>query len=97
MILILNNDGYGTMRKILDGDYNVITRWNYGKIVELIGAGSASIAATKGDLDAQLGEALRTQSLRVIDVRLPRNDVSPQLAEMGVEMARLRGEEITGL
>ncbi len=34
IIIILNNDGYGTMRQIRDGRFNIITRWNYTKICE---------------------------------------------------------------
>ena len=41
------------MRKIRDGSFNVITRWSYGKICELIGAGEATIASTKGQLDGR--------------------------------------------
>lgn len=90
IVLILNNEGYGTMRKIRDGAYNVISQWNYGKICELIGGGEASIATTKGELDGAIRSALGSTTLRVIDVRLPRNDMSPQLACMSAELARLR-------
>jgi hypothetical protein len=31
-----------------------------------------------------------SHSVRVIDVRIPRNDMSPQLANMSAELARLR-------
>ena len=57
IILILNNDGYGTMRKIRDGSFNVITRWNYGKICELVGGGETTMVSTKGELDAALRRA----------------------------------------
>src|SRR5205823_13532033 len=51
IVLILNNEGYGTMRKIRDGQFNVISQWNYGKICELVGGGAASVVKTKGELD----------------------------------------------
>ena len=41
IILILNNEGYGTMRKIRDGSFNVISQWNYGKICDLVGGGES--------------------------------------------------------
>jgi indolepyruvate decarboxylase len=50
IILVLNNDGYGTMRQICDGSFNVITQWNYHKICELVGGGQASTASTKAEL-----------------------------------------------
>jgi indolepyruvate decarboxylase len=91
IILILNNEGYGTMRKIRDGYFNTISQWNYGKICELVGAGESTVAKTKGELDGAIRHAMGSRQLNVIDVRLPRNDMSPQLASMSAELARLRG------
>jgi indolepyruvate decarboxylase len=91
IILILNNDGYGTMRKIRDGSFNVITRWNYGKICELVGGGEPSIAVTKGELDGAIRAAFGSRTVHVIEVRIPRDDISPQLANMTSEVSRLRG------
>jgi TPP-dependent 2-oxoacid decarboxylase len=91
IILVLNNDGYGTMRKIRDGEFNVISRWDYGKICQLIRGGTATSAKTKGELDGALRSAMASDELRVIDVQIPRGDMSPQLARMTAELARLRG------
>ena len=91
IVLILNNEGYGTMRQIRDGRFNIITPWNYGKICELIGGGEATVAGTKGQLDDAIRSAIDSRTLRVIDVRIPRDDMSPQLARMSSEVARLRG------
>jgi indolepyruvate decarboxylase len=91
IILILNNDGYGTMRKIRDGSFNIITRWHYGKICELVGGGETSVAATRGQLDGAIRAAFGSKQVHVIDVRIPRDDISPQLANMTAEVARIRG------
>ena len=91
IVLILNNEGYGTMRKIRDGSFNVISQWNYMKICELVGGGEAMCATTKGELDGAIRSAMGSNSVRVIDVRIPRNDMSPQLANMTAEMSQLRG------
>lgn len=91
IVLVLNNEGYGTMRKIRDGYFNEISQWDYGKICELIGGGTATRAATKGELDGAIRSAMGSESLRVIDVQIPRDDMSPQLATMSAELARLRG------
>ena len=91
IVLVLNNEGYGTMRKIRDGYFNEITQWDYGKICELIGGGTATRAATKGELDGAIRSAMGSEALRVIDVQIPRDDMSPQLATMSLELARLRG------
>jgi indolepyruvate decarboxylase len=91
IVLVLNNDGYGTMRKIRDGRFNTISRWDYGKICDLIGGGAATRATTKGELDGAIRSAMGGNGVRVIDVQLPRDDMSPQLANMSSELARLRG------
>ena len=91
IVLVLNNDGYGTMRKIRDGSFNVISQWNYGKITELVGAGESTVAQTKGELDGAIRHAMGSRALTVIDVRIPRDDMSPQLASMSAELSRLRG------
>jgi indolepyruvate decarboxylase len=91
IFLILNNEGYGTMRKIRDGYFNVISQWNYGKITELVGGGESTVAKTRGELDGAIRHAMGSRTLHVIDVRLPRDDMSPQLASMSTELARQRG------
>ena len=96
VILILNNDGYGTMRQIRDGCFNVITRWNYGKICELVGGGSSTTVFTKGELDDALRTARRIKTVRVIEIKIPRDDISPQLARISREVAKMRGLQKTG-
>ena len=91
IILVLNNDGYGTMRKISAGSFNIITQWNYSRICELVGGGDSMIVATKGELDDAIRRAEKTGKLTVIEVKIPRDDISPQLACIGREVARVRG------
>ena len=93
ILIVLNNDGYGTMRRIRDGRFNVISRWDYGKMCELVGGapGSAVVARTCGELDRAIRGAMAVPALRVIDAHIPRDDMSPQLKSMTTEMARLRG------
>jgi indolepyruvate decarboxylase len=91
IVFVLNNEGYGTMRKIRDGRFNVISQWDYGKICDLVGGGAATRATTKGELDGAIRSAMGSNAVRVIDVQIPRDDMSPQLASMSTELARLRG------
>jgi TPP-dependent 2-oxoacid decarboxylase len=91
IVIVLNNNGYGTMRKIRDGRFNVISQWDYGQICNLIGGGSARSATTKGELDAALKSAIAAKELRVIDARIDPDDMSPQLRRMTEELARRRG------
>lgn len=91
IVLVLNNEGYGTMRKIRDGYFNEISQWNYGKICDLVGGGASTHAATCGELDGAIQSAMGSESVRVIEVQIPRDDMSPQLASMSAELSRLRG------
>jgi indolepyruvate decarboxylase len=91
IIIVLNNDGYGTMRKVHDGRFNVITQWNYGKICELVGGGETVTASTKGEFDAALSRARGSDRVYVIELKIPRNDVSPQLARIAREVRNMRG------
>lgn len=42
IVIILNNDGYGTMRKIRAGSFNDITQWDYTKICDLVRSGETT-------------------------------------------------------
>lgn len=91
IIIVLNNDGYGTMRQIREGSFNTITQWNYGKICELVGNGEAVTACTKGEFDAALSRARESDRVYVIELKIPRNNVSPQLARIAREVRNMRG------
>jgi indolepyruvate decarboxylase len=90
IILVLNNDGYGTMRRIRDGCFNIITQWNYGKICELVRGGDSAVVRTNGELDAALFRARKSNRACVIELRISRNDASPQLARIAREVRKLR-------
>jgi TPP-dependent 2-oxoacid decarboxylase len=91
IIIVLNNDGYGTMRQIREGCFNTITQWNYSKICELVGGGESVIASTKGAFDTALSRAQKSDRVYVIELKIPRNDVSEQLARIAREVRKVRG------
>ena len=91
IIIILNNDGYGTMRKIREGCFNIITQWNYSKICDLVGGGEGTTVSTKGEFDVALSRAQKSDQVHVIELNIPRDEASPQLARIGREVARVRG------
>jgi TPP-dependent 2-oxoacid decarboxylase len=94
IIIVLNNDGYGTMRKIREGCFNVITQWNYSKICELVRGGEGLTASTKGEFDDALSRAQKSDRLHVIEVRIPRDDTSHQLARIAAEVRKMRGTKL---
>jgi TPP-dependent 2-oxoacid decarboxylase len=93
IIIVLNNDGYGTMRKIREGRFNVITHWNYSEICELVGGGDSTIASTIGEFDAATLRAQKSDRVHVIELKIPRDDVSQQLARIAAEVRKMRGSK----
>lgn len=91
IVIVLNNDGYGTMRQIRDGCFNKITQWNYAKICDLVGGGHSVTVSTKGEFDKALSVAQKSNQVCVIEVRIPRGDVSSQLAQIAREVRKVRG------
>jgi indolepyruvate decarboxylase len=91
IIIVLNNDGYGTMRRIREGCFNIITQWNYPKICELVRGGESTSVSTKGEFDAALHRARKCDGVYVIELKIPRNDTSRQLARIAQEVRKMRG------
>lgn len=94
IIIVLNNDGYGTMRKIREGCFNVITQWNYSKICDLVGGGKGITASTNGEFDDALGRAQKSDRLHVIELRISRDDASRQLTTIANEVRKVRGGKL---
>jgi len=90
IVLVLNNDGYGTERIILEGRFNDVHMWDYTKVCEVLRAGQATVVHTKGQLEGALTNAVSSKELAIIEIRLPRDSCSPALRRLGQELARLR-------
>ena len=90
IVLILNNDGYGTQRHIIDGEFNVITMWDYTKVTDVIRSGFSVQVTTKKQLQDALVKAVSMNEIAVIEVLIPRDDCSPSLRKMGEQLGRLR-------
>jgi indolepyruvate decarboxylase len=97
IIIVLNNDGYGTMRKIREGCFNVITLWNYSRICELVGGGGEGItASTNGEFADARSRAQKSDRVHVIELRISRDDASQQLARIANEVRKMRGKQTAG-
>ncbi|MDE3060823.1 MAG: alpha-keto acid decarboxylase family protein, partial [Pseudomonadota bacterium] len=90
IVCILNNDGYGTQRHIIDGPFNDIRRWDYTKITEVLGYGQSVRVTTKGELEQALKSAAVAKDMRVIEVIIPRDDCSRSLRRMAGKLGELR-------
>ena len=84
VIIVLNNNGYGTERPMLDGPFNDVLPWNYYRIPEIIGHGKAFLIETEGQLEDSLSAAEKfySKDLCILDVRLDPHDGSPALQRL---------------
>ena len=84
VIIVLNNNGYGTERSMLDGPFNDVLPWNYYRIPEVIGHGKGFVIETEGQLEESLSAVanIYSQELCILDVRLDIHDGSPALQRL---------------
>jgi len=85
VIVVLDNQGYGTERLLHPGDhrFNDIHPWRYSQIPQLLGGGVGYEVRTEGDLDRALRLAWAdTSQMGLIHVHLPRDDHSEALKRL---------------
>jgi len=83
IVILFDNDGYGTERPMLDGKFNDVHRWDYAKIPAVLGAGLGIKVTTEIEMEAALAAALaNTGSFTIIQVMLERGDHSPALQRL---------------
>jgi len=92
IVFIINNDGYGTQRHILDGPFNEIHRWHYTKLTDMLGYGISRQITTNGELEDALQDAIASDEMHVLELIVPRDDCSPSLKRMGEELGKLRNK-----
>ena len=93
IVCILNNDGYGTQRHIIDGPFNNIHRWNYAGVTDFIGYGKSVRVDTKGDLEKALVKAAESDDMWVIEAIIPKGDSSRALKRMGEQLHKIRNKK----
>jgi TPP-dependent 2-oxoacid decarboxylase len=89
VVVVLNNNGYGTERHMQDGPYNDVWPWQYHRLPEVLGAGKGFLVQTEIELDEALTQARDlTGTFCLLDVRLPTLDRSPALDRLASRMAK---------
>lgn len=89
IILVLNNQGYGTMRPLVEGPFNEIENWDYTCVAELLGAGRAFSVRTEGEFDTAMKAALAdTQHFVMIEAKLDKLDTSPALSRLAEQVSK---------
>ncbi len=90
IVCILNNDGYGTQRHIIDGPFNNIHRWDYTKVRDVLHYGKAARVETKGELEKALKDAIASEEMHIVEVIIPRDDCSRSLRRMAGRLGEMR-------
>jgi len=89
IIVVLNNQGYGTERSMLDGRFNDIHLWNYSRIPEVLGAGKGYDIRTEDQLEQALQEVQKhTDSFCILDVHLDPEDRSLSLERLTTALSK---------
>lgn len=98
IVVILNNEGYGTERPIIDGPFNNLLPWDYSRIPQVIGYGKGFVIESEEELDRAMfeSEKIYYRELCLLDVRLDRHDGSAALRRI-TELFRSRAQQSLGI
>jgi TPP-dependent 2-oxoacid decarboxylase len=90
IVIVLNNQGYGTERILLEGSYNDIVNWNYWEIPRFLGGGVGIKAETETEFDGALNKAIAHRGeFYLIEVELEKMDFSPALHRLGALLGKI--------
>ena len=91
IIVLVNNRGYTIEAEIHDGPYNRIKNWDYAGLMQVFNAGEGKglglHAATVGEFDAAMAQALAHDGPCLIEVPIDPHDCSKELREWGSRVA----------
>jgi TPP-dependent 2-oxoacid decarboxylase len=84
IVFVLNNHGYATERLKYKMDFNNIPNWKYHRVVDMLGGESAEVR-NEGELETAIVQALKCDTLFVINVNLEADDNAPLLKSMSIK------------
>jgi indolepyruvate decarboxylase len=88
IVILFDNDGYGTERPMIDGRFNDIRRWNYAELPRLIGGGLGIRVETEREMADALARARANDAdWSLIQVVLDRDDKSAALQRLTAKFA----------
>ena len=91
VIIVFNNRGYSSERRIIDGSYNDIPFLKYSVLPEVFGAGKGFDIKTEAELDKALKIARDyTESFCILDVHLDQQDIAPILLRVASMLSKRR-------
>jgi indolepyruvate decarboxylase len=94
IVIVVNNQGYGTERPMIDGSFNDVNDWRYAELPRVLGSGKGWDVATEGELERALDEAEANRgAISILDVRIPIGDISESLRRLTTALGqKARGE-----
>ncbi|MBC8503653.1 MAG: alpha-keto acid decarboxylase family protein [Anaerolineales bacterium] len=84
VVILFNNNGFGMQRIFVDGTFNDIARWDYTKIVELVGGGQSRRVSAPEEFRSTLKEVEQISDVpTIIEVDVEQGDISTGLNLIG--------------
>ena len=89
IVVVLDNNGYGTERPMLDGCFNDVHAWALSRIPDIIQSGRGYEVNSEAAFVEALKSAIAdTSQLAIIHVHLAKGDISPALERLTKELGR---------
>ena len=88
IVVVVDNQGYGTQRPMLDGPFNDIPALRAEELPKAFGLGVGRRCETEDAFAAALSEAVETDELTIIRACVPQRATSPALARLTAAMGK---------
>ncbi len=88
VVIVLDNNGYGTQRPMLDGPFNDVAPLAAEHLPSVLGTGHGWRAETEDELDNALRAAMDVDALAIIRVIVPRDSRSAALTRLTDALSR---------
>lgn len=88
VVIVLDNNGYGTQRPLLDGPFNDVAPLAVEHLPSVLGTGHGWRAETEDELDNALRAAMEFDGLAIIRVIVPRDSRSAALTRLTDALSR---------
>ena len=83
IVIVFNNDGYGTERYILEGPFNDIATWKFDRLSEVFGPLEGYDVRTEEEFEHAFTQATAlTDKPAILNVHLSRHDPSPAMQRL---------------
>ena len=88
IIIVMDNNGYGTQRPMRDGPFNDIAPLAISRLVDVFGTGRSWRVTTEDELETALTEAFASDGLALVHVVVRKGSTSPALARFAEALGK---------